>query len=242
MFHKRILTDEWNEIRFREWVSAAAIREFDQRYGLDTPAYHFEKARYSVEHIVRIERMTRALRNAGSVRLVDFGSSWGKFILLASEFGFEACGIERAPEVRQFARDQGQTVFPDPESARLSVPEGFHATTLFQVLEHVDHPLETLRALREIMVPGGILVIEVPNCEGIAGIKTPSDYRNIHPLEHINAFTPRTLQQIAERAGFRRIRPEIVHVTSDFRRVLKREVKRVASWIMKPSTHQYFRR
>jgi len=242
MFHKQILTNEWNEIRFRDWMSASAIREFERRNGLDTPSFRFEKTRSSVEHVLRIERMTRPLRGERAVRLVDFGSGWGEFISVATEFGFEACGVERAPDRQQFSREHGRTVFPDPESARGSVPEGFHAVTMFQVLEHLDHPLETLLSLREIMVPGGILVIEVPNCEGILGIKTRSDYRDIHPLEHINAFTPRSLSQMAERAGFRGIRPQIVHVTSDFKRVVKREAKRVASLFTKPNTHQYFKR
>jgi 2-polyprenyl-3-methyl-5-hydroxy-6-metoxy-1,4-benzoquinol methylase len=242
MFHKRILTPEWNEIRFRDWMSASAIREFERIHGTNTPRSRFEQGRGVVEHVIRIERMTRPLRGQGAVRLVDFGSGWGKFISIASEFGFQAYGIERAPDRQKFSTDRGNAVFPDLKSAREAVGEGFHIATLFQVLEHLDRPLETLLSLGEVLVPKGILVVEVPNCEGIVGLKTKADYTGIHPLEHINAFTPQSLVRIAERAGFRPIRPRIVHVTSAFKSVVRREVKRIARYIMKPETHQYFQK
>jgi 2-polyprenyl-3-methyl-5-hydroxy-6-metoxy-1,4-benzoquinol methylase len=242
MFHKRILTNEWNEIRFRDWMSESAIREFERKHSHDTPAVRFESARGAVEHVLRIERMSRSLRGEEAVRLIDFGSGWGEFISVATDFGFQACGIERSDDRQQFSRQHGCSVFPDLTSARETFAKGFHAATLFQVLEHLDNPLETLVTLHKSLVPGGILVLEVPNCLGILGIKTRSNYYDIHPLDHINAFTPKSLSRLAERAGFGRISPAIVHVTSDFKRVVRREVKRVASLIMQPSTNQYFKR
>lgn len=242
MFHKRILTPEWNEIRFRDWMSASAIREFAQRRGLDSFQQRFERARCAVQHLLAFERLTRGLRGEDAIRLVDFGCGWGEFISLAAEFGIQACGIERSPDRQQFIRDHGQTVFDDQKSASAYVPEGFHVATLFQVLEHLDHPLETLLEIHELIVPDGLLVLEVPDCEGKSAIKSESEYRDLHPLEHINAFTPQTLTQIAARAGFALIPTPIVQVTSDFKRVVKRELRRVASLIMKPGTHQYFRK
>jgi 2-polyprenyl-3-methyl-5-hydroxy-6-metoxy-1,4-benzoquinol methylase len=242
MFHKHILTNEWNNIRFRDWMSESAMREFDRQRGLDTPRYHFEKARLAAEHVLRVERLTRRLRGENAIRLADIGCGWGEFVSLAAEFGIQACGIERSPDRQRFMRDRGLTVFEDLKSAREALPEGVHVATMFQVLEHLDHPLEMLLEIHELMLPDGILVLEVPNCEGTVGIKSRSDYHNIHPLEHINAFTPQTLTQIAARAGFRAISSPIVQVTADFKRVVKREIRRVASLIMKPGTHQYFRK
>jgi hypothetical protein len=59
-----------------------------------------------------------------------------------------------------------------------------------------------LEMLRARLVPGGILVLETPDCSGITGIVSRRDYDNIHPLEHINGFTPATLRKMAERLGF----------------------------------------
>jgi hypothetical protein len=86
------------------------------------------------------------------------------------------------------------------------------------------------------------LVLEVPNCEGVLGIKSRADYRNIHPLQHLNAFTPKSLRKMAERAGFKAALPPIAHVTTSVIKVLKGEAKRWVRLMRPPSTNQYFRR
>jgi len=48
-FHKRILSPEWNERRFSEWMSAEAIVEFEKRLG-NAATRHFETGRNFVAH------------------------------------------------------------------------------------------------------------------------------------------------------------------------------------------------
>jgi hypothetical protein len=173
MFHKWLLTPEWQEVRFSRWMSKEAIRDFEARNGLDTPRSKFEKAVAYVQHALRIERLTRPIRGENPVQLLDFGCGWGEFPALASLLGFHACGVDRAPDRQDGSRGLGVCVFPDLEAAALG--RKFHAVTLFEVLEHIEEPLELLAALREKMFPGAILVLEVPNCKGITGIKSRSD-------------------------------------------------------------------
>jgi 2-polyprenyl-3-methyl-5-hydroxy-6-metoxy-1,4-benzoquinol methylase len=79
----------------------------------------------------------------------------------------------------------------------------FHAITLFEVLEHLDDPRGILEMLRGHLVPGGILVLETPDCSGVSGITTMHDYACINPLDYINGFAPATLRSSAEGSGFR---------------------------------------
>ena len=60
MFHNRLLTPWWQEIRFREWMSEDAIREFERMKGLNSPMRLFEKGVGFARHALRIERMTRS--------------------------------------------------------------------------------------------------------------------------------------------------------------------------------------
>jgi hypothetical protein len=110
------------------------------------------------------------------------------------------------------------------------------------VLEHLDDPRAILEAVRAVMVSKGVLVLETPNCAGVSAIVTKDDYRKIHPLEHINGFTFRTLKGIAERAGFTHIRAPEAHVTASRSRVVKTEIKRLLSWFRPPTTQLYFRK
>ena len=81
----------------------------------------------------------------------------------------------------------------------------FHAITMFEVLEHLDHPSRVLAQLSSHLIDGGILILETPDCSGVTDIKSHYDFRKIDPLEHINAFVHDTLKSIAERQGFRHI-------------------------------------
>jgi hypothetical protein len=86
------------------------------------------------------------------------------------------------------------------------------------------------------LIPGGIMILETPDCSGVTDIKTRRDYLKIAPMEHINGFTPQT----AERLGFAHVKAEIAHVTAEPLKVLKNEVRRLSGRLMKPTTQLYF--
>jgi SAM-dependent methyltransferase len=89
------------------------------------------------------------------------------------------------------------------ELPELPIDGGFDVVTFFHVLEHLDRPEEYLRRARELLDPGGLLVIEVPNCAGI-GFRLLGrrhfcfDYPN-----HLLHFTPTSLERLLGRSGFR---------------------------------------
>jgi 2-polyprenyl-3-methyl-5-hydroxy-6-metoxy-1,4-benzoquinol methylase len=241
-FHKSLLTPEWQEVRFSRWMSEEAIHEFERRAGTNSPRSKLEKGIALVRHALRLEKMTRPIRGEDAVRLLDFGCGWGEFPALANLLGFEAYGVDRSPARQETSRGRGAVVFPDLDAVAEAVGQGFHAITLFQVLEHVEEPLELLVALHERMVPGAVLVLEVPDCQGVEGLKSRSDYFKIHPLEHINCFTSESLRKIARRAGFRPVLPAIAHATTDAARVVKGEARRWVQPFRSPGTDRYFRR
>jgi 2-polyprenyl-3-methyl-5-hydroxy-6-metoxy-1,4-benzoquinol methylase len=70
------------------------------------------------------------------------------------------------------------------------------------VLEHLDQPAQYLLTAYDLLKPGGILIIEVPNCESIGfqllGLRNFClDYPN-----HLVFFTPPALRGLLERCGF----------------------------------------
>ncbi len=241
-FQKWLLTPDWQEIRFRDWMSEEAIREFEREHALDQPEARYFKGIELVKHALRLEKMTHALRGRSALRVLDFGCGWGEFLVMSKLLGFEAYGIERAPDRQRSLLNQGVVAFPDLEVALQTVAQGFHAATLFQVLEHLEEPLKVLESLRDVLVPGAVLILEVPDCTGATGIRSKADYYNLHPLEHINCFTGESLRKLAERAGFRAETPATAHVTTDPVKVLRGEAKRVVQKTRPPGTNQYFRR
>ena len=233
MFHHHVLSPAWNARRFSEWMDETSIREFAR---INNPAHATaNKARHHVEQILRI-----ALISHGSerpTRVLDFGCGFGEFLSLCVAFGLDAVGVDRSQARRSGA------VFPVvPEIEDL---EGaFDVLSFFQVLEHLDDPRSTVERLSGFLNPGGILIAETPNCSRVRGITDLESYRMIHPLDHINAFTPATLNNLVERCGFERIVRPPVFVTTDVKQVVrelgKDRLNRLAA--NRFSTNQYFRK
>jgi SAM-dependent methyltransferase len=235
-FHRFILSPEWNERRFTKWMSQEAIEAFERP--LKTASYEFDRAVAFTSHALQIEYLTRTLRGEEALRLLDFGCGYGGFLSMCSMFGFHACGVDRAAA----KRDNGSfaKVFADVSDVMPMAP--FHALTLFEVLEHLDEPLDLMLRLRDLVVSGGILVLETPDCSGVRGIHTRDDFDKIHPLEHINGFTPQSLERFAVRLGFEPIRKPVACVTAAPARLAKSAIKRMVSPVLKPTTQRYFRK
>lgn len=220
VYHGFILTDAWNDRRFSEWMSAEAIEEFGERLGKVTFQRLLSVGTGRVAHGLRIEKMTRSMRGDHPVRLLDFGCGFGEFVAQCNLLGFDAVGVDRA------SARHSRAIVPILKS--LDEVEGkFDAITLFEVLEHLDEPSAMIRSLTNYIKPGGILVLETPDCLGVHGIQTERDYRLVHPLEHINAYTRDSLTNIAAQWGYERVSRPPVHIATDVVRIAKNFARQV---------------
>ena len=74
--------------------------------------------------------------------------------------------------------------------------------TLWGVLEHCRSPHEVLSKCNDYLDDNGLLFILIPNIHSrarkILGVYTPT----LSPREHINFFTPRSMEKTAEENGF----------------------------------------
>ena len=218
-FHRFILSPEWNEIRFSRWMSEEAIRQFEQQHGSGGTS-----AAAHVQHVLRLQEL-------GVRRVLDFGCGFGQFLEMCRLFGLDAVGVDRSNARRTGA---GVQVFAELEE----VPGDFDAITMFEVLEHLDDPLGSLKGLRARLKAGGIMIVEVPDTTGTNSISSRDDYYKIHPLDHINAFTADTLVGMLGRAGFEPIAKEPAFVTTSLVRVAKDIAK---ARLKSGSTQRYFR-
>jgi len=239
-FQGRILDPDWRAICLTRWMSGDAIAAFEAGHGGSPPAARAGAASAWVGHVLSIEHMTRAGR-AGPVRLLDFGCGSGDFLHHAALFGCVAHGVDASAARRAIAERTGVAIVPALDALPTDRSEPYDAVTLFEVLEHLDAPLDVLRALRGRVRLGGLLVLETPDAGHVTAIRTLDDYRAIHPLDHINAFGPATLTAIAERAGFRRVRRRLAFTSDGIGQTLRREARRLRDLLRPPTTRQYFR-
>jgi len=101
-----------------------------------------------------------------TARIVDIGCGDGQFLQYLVQKGYRnAFGIE-PDEVRAAnARLRGIPVFPSKQAAEQAghYKDGVDLMFIWHVLEHVDRPADFLRDYVAWLVPGGQMIISVPN-------------------------------------------------------------------------------
>jgi len=126
--------------------------------------------------------------------VADFGCGSGA--LLASLDCAHRVGIEVNPAACAEAARHNIEIHHDPRSAGAARA---HVVISNHALEHVPSPFEALAALREILMPGGRLVVCVP----IDDWRTQRTFRPDDPDHHLYAWTPQLLGNLLAAAGFR---------------------------------------
>jgi SAM-dependent methyltransferase len=236
-FHRRILDAAWMQRLYARWETQEAMESF-------VAAHHawpdqMWRGRDFVEHALRLQRATAALTGPRPPRVLDFGCGHGEFVAICRALGFEALGVDFAPDRREHG-----LVIPYSSLAELRCDRpqdsGFDAVTLFEVLEHLSDPRGMLEDLAQIMKIGAVLVLETPDTTGVTDLRSFSDYLAIGPLGHINGFTPATLRALAERAGFRALRTPSTWVAASWPQVLRHSARNMLGPLRKPRTRQYF--
>jgi 2-polyprenyl-3-methyl-5-hydroxy-6-metoxy-1,4-benzoquinol methylase len=156
----------------------------------------------------------RALPREGGSRLLDFGCGQGAFLELMHIQGWQVVGLDMCADVVQrIRRELGLSALagtlPHPELS----PAQFDVVTMRQSLEHVPRPLETLQHAYDLLVPGGKLLVHVPNVQSRALDWFGPAWFCLKLPVHLTHFSPQTLRQMVQRTGFHVQRVRMVRTT-----------------------------
>jgi 2-polyprenyl-3-methyl-5-hydroxy-6-metoxy-1,4-benzoquinol methylase len=136
-------------------------------------------------------------------RLLDVGCATGVFADAAREGGWDATGLDASAWAVQRARERyPRTRFTAGalEEAQIE-PASFEVVTLWDVLEHVRSPAETLHRVRSWLVPGGHLFLNLPNADsGVARVMGRAWVLLLR--EHLWYFSPSTIGRLLPGTGF----------------------------------------
>lgn len=135
-------------------------------------------------------------------KIIDVGCNDGKFLSRLREIGFEDLyGLEPTKNMSTLAVSAGFRVYNNyldmKKSEEIVVNTGkFDCVVLRQVLEHIENLPDFGSALRNLLKPNGLLVIEVPDAQ--AHFDGP-DFALWE--EHVNDFTLRSLKHFLQTHG-----------------------------------------
>lgn len=181
-----------------------SMREFDTAEG--TMPNSASADRGFRLHAKRLKLIQKALQlPAESIYILDVGCSSGTFLKSARKLNFNIEGVEPAKAAVATARQSGFKVY-EGELGHKDIPKNhFNALTLFEVIEHLNDPRQLLQQCKEILKPGGILVIGTGNTDSwtqkIMGNRW--EYYDIAKHGgHISFFNTNSIKLLAEDTGF----------------------------------------
>ena len=99
-----------------------------------------------------------------SKRILDIGSGPGFFLRRAKRRGWDVIGVEPSPLASDYANKQNihtiQKFFHEVTPNEIGKFDAIHT---FDVLEHVNNPIDIIKKAYSLLKKGGIIVVEVPN-------------------------------------------------------------------------------
>ena len=138
----------------------------------------------------------------GSGRVLEIGASVGTMLLIFKEEGWEVWGVEPSASA-QVAKERGIKISKTTFEKAKFPKNYFDLIILNHTLEHMSDPVEVLRRVRILLKKEGMVFIDVPNFGGLSVALMGKRWPFILPEEHIFHFTPKTLQKVLEKAGFK---------------------------------------
>lgn len=140
--------------------------------------------------------------NPGS--MLEIGCGTGDVLAYWRSKGWEVFGIEPSDSACRIAReDYGLDVLQTTlEDAEIDSNQ-FDLILFDNVFEHLQRPFNALSTCRDLLAPGGHVVIESPNIESLSFALFRSYWSDLDVPRHQFHFSPDVLERAARNEGFR---------------------------------------
>ncbi|MEB3212626.1 MAG: methyltransferase domain-containing protein [Leptolyngbyaceae bacterium] len=141
-------------------------------------------------------------------KVLELGSAHGGFVALMQWAGFDAMGLELSPWIVEYAKEtfhvpmlQGTLEHQTLESGSLD------AVVLFDVLEHLDHPFESMQLAANLLKPDGVFMVQMPNYpDGKTYDEMVAEgdrfLEQMKAIEHLHLLSHRAAEEFFNRLGF----------------------------------------
>jgi len=140
-------------------------------------------------------------------RYLEVGCSAGAALAAAAALGWHAEGIELSGDAAEIARARPgvQAVHTGDLLSAVFAPGSIDVITFFDVIEHIDPPHETLRAVHRALAPGGLVLMLTPDACSLSARLMKARWPHLFP-EHVIIYSRSALADALRRAGLEVLR------------------------------------
>lgn len=182
------------------------------------PALHEERSvirRLDRRHGLR-RRCELIQRFKPTGHLLDVGCATGDFLATMSAYpGWKVQGIEPHPGAVARARDSyGLRVDCGTIDDAPYGSESFDVVSLWDAIEHVPWPVDTLRRLRDLLRPTGLIVLGLPNRDSLDARIFGPYWAGLDIPRHCSVFSAGHIIRALTIAGF--VEPRLFNLTGSY--------------------------
>jgi SAM-dependent methyltransferase len=142
-----------------------------------------------------ITQLVGDLRSEPDFRILDAGCGTGQMLKHLEELG-DAVGIDTSAQATAFAQSRGVKSLVRGSITAVPFPDAtFDCVVALDVIEHVDDDIGILKALHDVIKPGGRLIVTVPAYSFLW-----SEHDDIN--HHKRRYTAPQLRRLITDAGF----------------------------------------
>lgn len=184
-----------SEAFLRDYYNDAGVHS----YNSDVAADYNNQIRDKIALVTDLGRRFPQLPRAG--KAVDFGAGHGATVKAWSDAGFAATGMEISAPARLAAHALFGVTVVDGTLDDLA-PGSLALLTMFDVLEHMPEPVDSVRSLHKALMDGGACLMVVPNYDSFDRMVRGKASKALIFPEHVNMFTAKTLRRLFADHGF----------------------------------------
>lgn len=168
---------------------------------------------------VILQKINAAAKNKGI--LLDIGCGRGELLFTARQEGWNALGVDISLDFANYARRKFDVEVKVGNLWEMNFkPDSFDAISLVSVLDHAQDPKSLLLESNRIIKKGGIIFIEVMNCESLtykigdlyyraSGKMLTTRLSPTFPSYQLYGFSKKTLGHLLQTCGFKTIGVQI---------------------------------
>ncbi len=133
--------------------------------------------------------------------LLNVGAATGFFLDLARRRGWKTCGVEPSQYASLVASQKNLTVHCGVLE-ELNLPDAsFDVITMWDVIEHVNDPSESLKAACRLLRPDGTLALNTPDAGSLLARLLGLKWHLVVPPEHLVLFGQESIRKLLEASG-----------------------------------------
>ena len=148
-----------------------------------------------------VQKLELVIKHKETGALLDLGCAMGGFLDVAQDSGFEVTGLELSDfSAKHTEKELGCKVY-NCDLLQANIPSNsFDVITMWDVIEHLKNPEETLKEIERILKPGGYLFATTGDIGSLYAKITGRYWHLMTPPQHLFFFTRPSLTKMLGRA------------------------------------------